>query len=138
MSDDPDGMIREPAQLELRKIKSIAGSIPLNDIATLRRRWYRVLQRNVPFERPPLCCLTGAEGHPPERAARRARPAANEPSMQSAKAATMIGAITATRGLNEIRSPIPSCILVRVDSGSLLAELCFASKVLILPLIKPT
>jgi putative Mg2+ transporter-C (MgtC) family protein len=55
---------------------SKAGSIPLNDIATLRRRWYRVLQRNVPFERPPLCCLTGAEGHPPERAARRARPAA--------------------------------------------------------------
>jgi hypothetical protein len=31
-------MIREPAQLELRKIKSMASSIPLNDIATLRRR----------------------------------------------------------------------------------------------------
>jgi hypothetical protein len=27
-------MIREPAQLELRKIKSMAGSIPLDDIAT--------------------------------------------------------------------------------------------------------
>jgi hypothetical protein len=56
-------MIREPAQLELRKIKSMASSIPLDDIATCSADWYRVLQRNVPSERHPLCCLTGPKSN---------------------------------------------------------------------------
>jgi hypothetical protein len=66
----------EAAQLELQKIESMTTSIPLERDRDLKRRWYRLLQRAVPSDRLSLSCLICAEGHPPERAARRARPAA--------------------------------------------------------------